>query len=448
MLSNFSGRPWPVKHEVHRWKGGSPLPCDGSELIELYGKEFIAICGSARVPELVQELEVRGVIAAFPLDQSIPEFVTGQEMWGILGASYGQWCGWWGKNQEKVEFCPAGEGSAYGKATRWHREAVSKIRAVMPGKLDRPVYHLTTLQAFWEHIKAGVEEITRDWTPAKKPEKKQPVKLVGWPIGVPKDYDALYREHRPYVERILNHYYKPSSTQSIEDVKGHIWLKLCEAQVIEKFVAKARSRKLPAQLTAGEAVEYLGITWDQWMNLMRRDLGWLQPVEGNIFSTSASFTAKQIRNVEESGQFPIKDAIPASDMSKVFRGYLKQVIHNHFANYCRTRVRRFILDTPLAEGARVRGDGTVGSALEGDQTSWEDCLEDYGELSPEACLDRPEVDSLDELDEDLSEQIARINKAVPGHRDDVINLIAEGSTLREAIQQVRAQVQEKLKVHS
>jgi hypothetical protein len=399
----------------------------------------------SRIAELAQELEARGVISGFPLDQHIPEHLTTQEMWGILGTSYGQWCGWWSRNQETVS---EGKRLAYNKATTWHREDLLKIRAVMPGKkLDRPVYHQETLKAFWAHIQNSAEKIVSEWAPAKKPEKKT-VNLVGWPTGVPKDYDALYREHRPYVERILNHYYKPSSTQSIDDVKGFIWLKLCEAQVIEKFVAKARYRKLPAKLSAEEAVEYLGITWDQWMNLMRRDLGWLQPAEGNIFSTSAIFTANQVRNVEESGLFPIKDAIPASDMSKVFRGYLKQVIHNHFANYCRTRVRRFILDTPLPEGARVRGDGTVGSALEGDQTSWEDCLEDYGELSPEACLDRPEVDSMDELDEDLSEQIARINKAVPGHRDDVINLIADGCTLREAIQQVRAQVQEKLKVHS
>jgi hypothetical protein len=447
MASEFSGS-WPARHAIHRWQDGKPLPRSAADLEE--SPQFLSMLGGrSRTPaDLAKELEVQGVISSFNLDVHIPSLVTSQVIWGILGITYGQWCGWWNRRETVFGYIPVpvGDAKATNKATQWHREDLFRIRAAVSGgkrhrrERDEPVYPPETIRAFWEHINAAVCRMS--------PKRVEKISLVGWPIGVPKDYDALYREHRVYVERILNHYYKPSSSQSIEDVKGFIWLKLCEAQVIEKFVAKARYRRLPSTLTAAEAVEYLGITWDQWMVLMRKDLKWLQPEEGNSFTSSAIFSAKQVRNVEESGQFPIRDAIPASDMTKVFRGYLKQVIHNHFANYCRTRVRRFILDTPLPEGARVRGDGTVGSALEGDMTPWENCLEDPRELSPEACLDRPEVGSLEELNQDLSEQIAHINKSVPGHQDDVISLIADGYTLREAITKVQAKVRAKLKAHS
>jgi len=447
MPAHFSGRPWPAKHEVYRWKEGMALPHSAKDLVDFYGSQFTLMLCSGRTPaELARELETRGVISSFKLDEHIPKTLAGNEMWGILGVTYGQWCGWWSKYKSTLAVSP--EGFATSKAARWHRASLFQIRVVIPRscKLDEPVYHPSTLQAFWEHIRAAAERIIHEWSPKKV--AKKPEKLVGWPIGVPQDYTALYREHRVYVERILNHYYKPSATQSFEDVKQHIWVKLCEAQVIEKFVKKAKYRKLPATLTATEAVEYLRITWDQWMDLMRKDLKWLQPTDGNNFASGAIFSATQVRNVEEAGIFPLQDTIPAEDMAKVFRGYLKMVIHNHFANYCRTRKRRFILENTLPEGARIRGDGSVGSALEGDQTPWEDCLEAPEDWSPEACLDRPEVDSLGELDVDLSEQIVRINKAVPGHRDEVINLIAEGYTLREAITKVRFQVQDKLRVHS
>jgi hypothetical protein len=315
-----------------------------------------------------------------------------------------------------------------------------------------PIFPEETVRAFEDFLRAAVERVFLNWkkmstvttaketVQAKKPEA---VPFVGWPVGVPKDNTAFYRDYRVFVERTLNRYIKPCPSQQIEDVKQHIWMKLIESNTLEKFVQKARFRKLPAKLTATEAVDYLGITWDQWMDLIRQDPKWLQPVEGSLFSASAVFTNDQIRLVEGSGIFTIQDAIPASDMSKVFRGYLNQVIHNHFANYCRTRVRREVKDQVLpADNVRVLG-GRVASPLEGDTTPWEESIVDSGSVSPDLCVDLTkacsyeDVDNLVDLNPHLAAQVEQINRAVgSSNQNDVFNLIADGLSLKEAILKV------------
>jgi DNA-directed RNA polymerase specialized sigma24 family protein len=342
---------------------------------------------------------------------------------------------------------------AYSRKSEYEAKDILKVaQSAKKFSNARPTYPEETVASFVAHLQAVADRILYDWG-AEKPKTpvvklREPVATVNWPIGVPKDYNGFYRDYRVFVERTLNRYIKPCPSQQIEDVKQHIWLKLVESRTIEKFVEKARFRKIPLKLTATEAVEYLGITWDQWMALMRLDQKWLQP-EGNAFSASAVFSRVQVRNVEECGLFPIVDAIPASDMSKVFRGYLTNVIHNHFANYCRTRVRRFIQDTVVpAEHTRVVRSPTSDQykftpALEGDSSAWEDALPDISGMRPDEGLDLPDVEGMDELQADLHAQIEEIHKACPGRQEDVLNLIADGCTLREAINQVREQVQER-----
>jgi len=444
-------------HVCFRRSTGFPLPQNAGELKALCGsmlEELLVDTGlkGKTLESLTQELLARDVLSTFDFREHLPRVLDVQQVYDLLSAKYGSWMGFMNRHGKTLTVMGATPTSL--KASFHTHEILSLYRNPRFRFFNkhRSLFPAQTIRAFEDYVRAAAERVIYDWKKmsekstektivrANKPEAV--VSFVGWPIGVPRNYDALYREYRVFVERTLNRYVKPCPSQQIEDVKQHIWLKLVESRTIEKFVEKAKYRKIQAKLTATEAVEYLGITWDQWMGLMRRDLKWLQPSEGSLFSASAVFSGDQIRNVEESGIFPIVDAIPASDMTKVFRGYLTNVVHNHFANYCRTRVRRFIKDNVVPnENSRVNG-GHLGSALDGDMTSWEDALEDHSEARPDEGLDLPEVDSVEELHEDLTEQIDRIHKSCPGRQEDVLDLIAEGLTLREAIGMVRAQVQE------
>lgn len=448
---------WDKGDVCYRRSSGFPLPRDVEELSATCGpmlEELLKDSGlkGKTLEKLTQELLTRNVLTTFDFREHLPPVLDVQGVFDLLAAKYGSWMGFMGRHGDN--FTPIGSTPTSLKSS-FHTHEILPLYRNPRWKFfnkHRSLFPLQTVQAFEDCVRAAAERVIYDWkkmsekstekTPVRATKPEAVVSFVGWPIGVPKNYDALYREYRVFVERTLNRYIKPCPSQQIEDVKQHIWLKLVESKTIEKFVEKAKYRKIPEKLTATEAVDYLGISWDQWMDLMRKDLKWLQPSEGSIFSASAVFTGGQIRNVEESGIFPIVDAIPASDMTKVFRGYLTNVIHNHFANYCRTRVRRFIKDNVVPnENSRING-GHLGSALDGDLTPWEDALEDLSGARPDEGLDLPEVDSVEELHEDLTEQIDRIHKSCPGRQEDVLDLIAEGWTLREAIGKVRAQVQE------
>ncbi len=457
-LTEFRTAGW-KSHVCYRRSTGFPLPQNAEELTVLCGpmlEELLADSGlkGKTLTGLTQELLARDVLGTFDFREHLPPVLDVQQVYDLLSAKYGSWMGFMHRRVAQGDNPTAIGSTPTSLKARFHTREILPLYRNPKHKFfnkHRSLFPAQTIQAFEDCVRAAAERVIYDWKKmSEKSTEKTPVRakpeavvsFVGWPIGVPKNYDSFYREYRVFVERTLNRYIKPCPSQQIEDVKQHIWLKLVESRTIEKFVEKAKYRKIPAKLTATEAVEYLGITWDQWMGLMRKDLKWLQPSEGSVFSASAVFTGDQIRNVEESGIFPIVDAIPASDMTKVFRGYLTHVVHNHFANYCRTRVRRFIKDNVVPnENSRVNG-GHLGSALDGDMTSWEDALEDHSRARPDEGLDLPEVDSVEELHEDLTEQIDRIHKSCPGRQEDVLDLIAEGLTLREAIGQVRAQVQE------
>lgn len=450
------------------------IPRNVSELVGVYGSVLSKLLQDAGHPDkspevLAEEICRRDLLSKFSLDEFLPPILKVPDVLALLGATWVQWHHWHyngSRGQARhTEYLPKPViGKVYSMKAEYDTRDILRIfRSPKRFSETAPSYPEETVRAFDEFVKATAERVLYDWNPPKKPtatptlkkmstpkeNKSSPratkpegqVSFVGWPIGVPKNNDQLYREYRVFVERTILSYFKPSPGQQLEDIAQHIWMKIIESKTLDKFVRKARVRKIAARLTAAEAVEYLAITWDQWLTLMREEHPWLQPVEGSVFSTSAVFTSSQVRNVEESGLFPIVDAIPAVDMVKVFRGYLRMVVRNHFANWVRTRVRRHIKDQVVPnETTRVSG-GHFTTALEGDLTSWEDSLPDQTEGSAEDFCDLPDSSSVEDLHQSLSEQISRIQKFVPFSRhEDVFTLIADGCTLLEAISRVRATV--------
>lgn len=447
---------WPAGHIRLRATDSRPLPTNVDELLAQHGdflRDFLRSSGSKRTVEnLAQELGARGAFSNFEWQDYLPELVTAQCLWGVFQISYGMWCGWVAKSKKRNLWRPkALSGSLYGKLSTYCRQDVLKLyhssERPQPSKVIPQEFPPEILFAFEEFIRAVSDRIVYDDSqvmvkkPTKPTKRKPAAEFVGWPIGVPANNSDFYRDYRRFVENSLNRYIRPSPSQQIEDVKQHIWMKLIESQTLEKFVAKACSRHIPSKLTANEAIEYLGITSDQWLDLVRQDHSWLQPVEGGAFSGSAVFTREQIRLVEDSGIFPIKYAVPAGDMSKIFNGYLYRVIHNHFANYCRTRTRRAIKDQVVPDGSCRVSQSGIQSPLEGDLTPWEDSLADRDSQSPEMGADVLMTVEGD-LNPQLTAQVERINRQCPGRQEDVFSLIADGYTLTEAILKVRSCIRE------
>lgn len=445
---------WPSRHLCYRRSVGEPLPTSVEALEEAYGGFLKPLLGGTGkgLPDLLPELVSRGALR-FDWEKHLPAVLDCNGVFDILAVTYGSWMGYINR-AVLAGTCPRvtnGKTPTSLKAVFVTKDIVG-LRGSAKYFNKRPtLYPPSTVRMYEDFLRALTDQVVHFWqpkpvappkpvSPAPKPEVKASKPSGTWPIGVPRTYDALYREHRPFVEKVLSRYFRPGPWTSIEDARQHIWLKLVESRIIERFVEKARFRKLSARLTAEEAVLFLGITWDQWLDLITKDLPWLQPVEGAPYSSSAVFTGDQIRMVEESGLFPIRDAIPAEDMGKVFRGYVQNAIHNHVSNYIRTLIRRHVKDMVVPDDNGRVSNGHLLSGLDGDTTSWVDSLEDPHAMPVDLMADLPDVGSIEGLQEFLVAGVKEVYASCPGRDEDVFRLIQSGMTLSEAIQKVRSQI--------
>lgn len=421
------------------------IPRERGRLVEIFGVllgEILAERSADVRPEVAAYwLEKHGFFQGFDPLKHLPKMLTDTETAALLGC---QWHAWemWCWDNVGVSCSP--------NTHRKTRKVLSLLRSGTIESTEEPRYPDETVAKFTEYLRASVDRMLNKMIKHANNKTAATPKAVmrpGWLLGVPEDYDTFYREYRPYVEKVLNRYNKAGyDPEMIKDLKQFTWTKLIESQLLEKFVAKAKRRKLPKQLSAMAAVEYLGITWDEWLGLMRANHPWLQPISGGAFTASAEFTDAQIRNVEESGLFPIRDAIPTADMTKVFRGYLQRAIHHHFANWLRTRSRRH-KERPVPLGCRIV-DNQLASSYEDDDTSWEQGLVDKDPVSPESKADLLSAVVGGDVHGYLTATVERINEAVPGRQNDVFDLIAKGYTLNEAILAVRAKVRAKSRVRT
>ena len=99
---------------------------------------------------------------------------------------------------------------------------------------------------------------------------------------VPENYTVLYDIYSPFVTRLVTRYNRVQA--NFEDLLQHVWMKLIEVSVIQKYHA---SSSLPKKLTALEACTYLQISWQSWKRLMQPPL-----VEGDQHLVSIQSVSK------------------------------------------------------------------------------------------------------------------------------------------------------------
>lgn len=179
-----------------------------------------------------------------------------------------------------------------------------------------------------------------------------------WPEGVPHNYDELFRDWGAYIAKTVARFNKVH--RNYEDLVQDIWLRLMNAQFLERFVDSAAAR-LPKEMTAEEACTYLGVTWKQWECLMRRNhadadkwaptpVGYrgegVHPIKEGVFPLLSKLTVfktgeiQALHEVDPWRNRPNERKRPTIT-ARGFRAYLTQAVRNHFANFCRTRNRKY-----------------------------------------------------------------------------------------------------------
>lgn len=273
--------------------------------------------------------------------------------------------------------------------------------------------------------------------------------MTALPIGVPHDLNEMFKLYLPAIKRQLGRYNKVG--RNADELEGYVLAWLTQTDVPTKFLASLERRlALPETMTAAEAIDYLGLRWgtnhhaerfsSQWRsmilsattgrpdkhgvkkpnNALPTPIGW-KPGDRGHYSLKAVFYTDDIVVLEESGYF--KHRMPIWKQERVaqratkayFTAYLTRAIHNAYANWCRTRDRKY-------------KECYLGEMPDG--TSWESSLPDthFGTND----VKQPTQEAAAEV----ALAVGVIRKHVGDATEDVLKLLADGNTLAEALHAV------------
>lgn len=180
-----------------------------------------------------------------------------------------------------------------------------------------------------------------------------------WPVGLPRTFDEMFREFGDFIAKKVASYNKVQ--RNFEDLYQEVCCKLIGSDLLNRFVER-QARTLPRTMYAREAAAIMGVSFDTFQGILcwkhhngmdddenmgpGLDFG---TVDGkSMFDDHAVFNTSDIRDLDE-----VTENLSSLDHVRVprsitwplqalgFRAYLTQAIHNHFANWCRTRSRKY-----------------------------------------------------------------------------------------------------------
>lgn len=196
-----------------------------------------------------------------------------------------------------------------------------------------------------------------------------------WPEGLPRDFNDLFKYENAYILKKIQVYNQVQ--RNLEDLVQDIWMKLIQSNLLVKFVERT-ARQLPETIRADEAAGLLGITLYQLQVALyyRSHVGLsFEPCNGTIemdhttglgrIQARTLFLTADIQALDR--KYPKYDQDARTEprrfiwrlQSTGFRPYLTQAIHNHFANWCRTRFRKY--KEMLLAGTSILKSGSDGS---------------------------------------------------------------------------------------
>lgn len=274
-----------------------------------------------------------------------------------------------------------------------------------------------------------------------------PHNSIAYPEGMPENYDELVAGFNLFVTKAVLRYNKVG--RNFEDLLQEIWVKIFQAEMLEKFAKKyieERLSHMPDEMTVEMACAFLGVTHGQWNGMMRAYSDIVpNPKSGTPAGLQSVYTMMDVVSIDEIARTHIKkrshfsvlpDVDPVS-VKKAFMGYLQRSVKNHFNNWCRTRSRKYSQERLLPNGA-IMGEGHY-KVLDRDQdmVSWEATIEDKNTIDPESMLI---------IEDDMNKALKRQGIQPDSDKEDeVFQALDDGYTLPEAIQRATGQTKAKVR---
>ena len=279
-----------------------------------------------------------------------------------------------------------------------------------------------------------------------------------WPKGVPRDYDELVRDYGDFVARCVARYNKVD--RNFKDLLQEVWSKLLGSRVLEKFV-ESGARRMPVMMSATEACDLLGLEWLQWKKAMQSKKWLPGPVDGTRCSRTALFATADLVDIDEAMRHVSrpKRRVRPPFSARGFKAYVQRAVHNHFANWCRTRSRRYkeqLLSPQAVLGQQSDGCFRQKAEIE-DMSSWENSIAEAMTLDEEDVVDllgklrKANLDLSSDKGAEVLDYLVQQGKACadgPRRNVEVLELIGKGYSLTEAIKRMQQKVRfrERMKV--
>jgi len=276
---------------------------------------------------------------------------------------------------------------------------------------------------------------------------------------VPCSYAELQKLYGLHIKKLLMRCNTVGS--NFEDLHSYVWVKIMEARLLDRFEDHV-SRQTPKVITAIEACDLLGVSWQDWVQTLRayhtgkRKLWMPTPVNEAEFrlqgvswftAKNATFSYDEIIHLTHGEHIRGKlrwafnhwgrdvqngivigesrpgylFKIPELRATKSqFKNYLSTAVLNHYANFCRTLKRRHQERTQIPRG------------FDGDPTLWEDTLEEVKEAPSDVKVALSEARAL--LSEAIQSCLTEFGIPVVGDEEGkIIAQLQDGASLPHAL---------------
>lgn len=276
---------------------------------------------------------------------------------------------------------------------------------------------------------------------------------------VPRTYAELQELYGPHIRKLLVRSNRVES--NFDDLHSYVWVKILEARLLDRFKDHI-ARQTPKVLTAIEACDLLGVSWQQWVEAVEAHHTGKSPVWMPTPVNEAEFRLQGISwFAAKNASFAYDDVVQLTFGERIdgkvhwpfdrwgqdvregvilgasrpeghlktpkvratksqFKNYLSTAVLNHYANFCRTLKRRHKERPQTPRG------------FEGDSTPWEDSLEERKQAPMETKVALSEARAL------LSETIQSclLEFGIPARDDSEAKIFArlqDGATLLQAL---------------
>lgn len=350
------------------------MPRDFDELVQNH-KEVLEKAAPDNPLEVAHHLWYRGVLATF----QAPEVMTRTEVIEYLGIPTTTWRRA-ARSRPHVLPQPV-EGKLLAACSKYRTSDVQRCyesRDTTFPRTNRLGFFVSRIPGFDEFLGREAQKIVDEMACGY---------IFDLPLHLPQNDSELVARYATTIARVVRCHLKFGT--GVTDAINEIWVRFFTTNILIKFM-RSGLKRLPAQLSTDDALDFLGVDWEDWQGMMKTHAGAPTPLKGSSESLDAVYRTEDIMALETSNVLRKRYLryLPVACVSSViFDRYVERAAENTLLNLFRTLDRRFNREDTLQEGACIQDNRRVRQLRRDEpDLAWEDTLRS-DDISVESLID-------------------------------------------------------------